>query len=233
MKMALRYKHSRSVCFPRTNESLAGIVRGLDVGPDDRVLSICGSGDQPLAILEKAESVAAIDVDSEQMAYAMARVDLIRLGKFSLFRYPDIFTSCGFWGLIEALAYRETIVSRHFTPERLRNIQTRLHRLTACIGDIFEWHSHPDWIESKFDKVYLSNALDAQPFSGNASSIISLFPIVKQFGLIYVSDRFYVDLFAEAINTQLELDEGLTSVARRENADLINWNPGIYRKITK
>lgn len=229
--MALWYKNSHSVRFPKTNESLESVVQGLDVGSDDRVLSICGSGDQPLAMLEKAASVVAIDVNSEQLTYAMARFDLIRIGRFSLFRNPDLFTASDFWSFIRALAHRETVVSKYFTQERLRTIQTRLHKLAVCTGDIFDWHNHPDWIESKFDKVYLSNALDAQPFCGNACNIISLLPIIKQFGLIYVSDRFYVDLCADAINKQLELDENLTIVARGEHADLINWNPGVYRKV--
>lgn len=229
--MTFLYKNRRAVRFPRTNESLDSVVGGLDVGSDDDVLSICGSGDQPLAILEKARSVVAVDIDSEQLSYALTRVELIQIGKFSLFRNPDVFTACSFWDLVRALNHRETVVSTYFTSERLCRIQARLQRLTVRKGDIFEWRDNPDWSESRFDKVYLSNALDAPSSVGNANVMSRLLPAIKQLGLIYVTDRFFIDLFAQEINGQLELDEERTNIARRGHADLLHWNPGVYRKI--
>ena len=45
----------RGVGYRLTNENLFGIISGLNLQSEDIILSICGSGDQPLAMIEKAK----------------------------------------------------------------------------------------------------------------------------------------------------------------------------------
>ena len=40
------------VYFTATNESLDAITKSLNIGKDDRIISICGCSAQPLAFLE-------------------------------------------------------------------------------------------------------------------------------------------------------------------------------------
>lgn len=45
----------RTIPYPCTNENLAAIVNGLNINENDTVVAVLGSGDQALALLEKAK----------------------------------------------------------------------------------------------------------------------------------------------------------------------------------
>ena len=46
-----------------TNETLDAIMTGLEVNPEDDILSLCASGDQAFAFLEVAKHVRVIDME--------------------------------------------------------------------------------------------------------------------------------------------------------------------------
>ena len=59
--------------FTSTNECVPAIVAGLDLHPEDRVLSICGAGDAVFAIAEYSNSIIGVDSDLDQVKYAQKR----------------------------------------------------------------------------------------------------------------------------------------------------------------
>ena len=73
-------------CFyGHTNESLWAVVAGLNVTRKDRILAICGSGDQAFALSEFAREVVTVDRSKEQIAYAQRRLEALRDGRFGDF----------------------------------------------------------------------------------------------------------------------------------------------------
>ena len=47
--------------YSSTNESLEGVVAGLDVKPKDRIIAVGGCGDQAFALLENVGKVIVVD----------------------------------------------------------------------------------------------------------------------------------------------------------------------------
>ena len=66
-----------------TNESLWAIEKGLDIRPNSRVLTICGSGDQPFALLlAGSQRVLALDTNPRQIDYVRKRIEALRRGDY-------------------------------------------------------------------------------------------------------------------------------------------------------
>lgn len=61
--------------YKETNECVEAILLGLDVKPYDKVFAICGSGEQSLALLSRAESVFSVDYHIDQLEYAKRRAN--------------------------------------------------------------------------------------------------------------------------------------------------------------
>jgi len=135
------------------------------------------------------------------------------------------------WKSIIARNERNGVVRAFFNQERLRILQQKLHHLHFCEGDIFDYLGPPNLHQGQFDKVYLSNALDLAVAGGKPDAIFKLLHIVKNSGLIYVSDDFFLRLFSKDFSGKIVLDEELTNEARETRADLLEWMPSVYRKI--
>lgn len=90
--MNLQTAPPKSRFYGHTNESLWAVVAGLNVSRKDRILAICGSGDQAFALSEFADEVVAVDRSEEQIAYAQRRLEALRDGRlgdfFPLFDDP-------------------------------------------------------------------------------------------------------------------------------------------------
>ncbi|MDO8563958.1 MAG: hypothetical protein Q7R87_03035 [Nanoarchaeota archaeon] len=137
--------------FSRSNETLRIIVKGLDIQPEDRVLSICGSGDQPIAFLSQGARVLAVDTYQDQITFAKRRINLLRKGLLNKFlefpREDEDFKVI--WGRNNSFFRREL---------ELENLDFR--RLKFTKGDIFSLDPE---IYRGFNKVYLSNAWPIRP----------------------------------------------------------------------
>ena len=197
-----------------TNENLFGIMKGMDFREDDEVLAICGSGDQPLAMIETARQVWAIDHDENQIGLAHFLVDLLKRRKYS-----------------EFLEGREW---DYFSIERLKRIRRNLKRLNLTQADLF---SLPKELTSRtYSKIYLSNALTYGSASESQaiSTLEALVRILNPKGLVYTSqcdgDRKYFES-----NSSFEKDGVLTERARLyhrpPHETIKQWNPSVYRKV--
>lgn len=71
--------------YGHTNESLWAIVAGMNVSKEDRILSICSSGDQAFALAEFAGEVLAFDRNNVQVEYARRRLEALRVENYSDF----------------------------------------------------------------------------------------------------------------------------------------------------
>ena len=71
--------------YKKTNENLPCIIRGLDVQPNDYILAVGGSGDQALALLEYAERVLAVDIETRQVTHMKNQIDALSLGDYEVF----------------------------------------------------------------------------------------------------------------------------------------------------
>ena len=205
--------------FVETNEKLDSIVAGLDLQPTDRVLSICGSGDQPLAILEQVSEVVAVDIVDTQFHYTKKRVEYLKKGEMVFFFNPLMPIEDKLWkrviGKSEIVGdFVECIESRkYFTDARLEKLRSKLKRLIFLQEDIFNVDM------GIFDKAYLSNAHHTTNDSKLSFSI-------KQNGLVYVATNQYEK---EMLQQGFLRDTQLTALAVGD-ASPYDWSPVVYRK---
>ena len=141
-----RFSNGRNwpLSYECTNESIYGIVAGLDLKEGDRILAICGSGDQAFAMLEYADFVQAVDINPRQVAYAQYRAKQINDGDFEGFHKVGYMWD----GTRFAFERRD-----YFTEERLKRIRNRLDSLVIKETNIFDIRPR----EGEFNKIYFSN----------------------------------------------------------------------------
>ena len=202
-----------------TNESLDAIVIGLDLSPQNRVLSICGSGDQAFAILEKAREITLVDSRENQINYALNRKKMLLAEDFKGFLNPGIEPKdlCESACLDENLAY--------FSAHRIARISEKVKNpesLKVKIGNIY----NIDLQNEKFDRIYLSNSIgygsNTLNFDLTDERLGSIAPALTSDGLIYVTDGMQV-LARSRIDGKsrilahlgLKINEPLTSKTQR------------------
>jgi len=207
------------VLYDFTNETLESVIGGLSPQPEDRVLSVAGSGDQALALLEYTSRVVAVDNKPWQMDYFKRRVDALRNGDYDGFRFL-----LGF----RAEHCSQDLSASYFDDERLGAIRRKLDRLTLVEGDIFDIKK----LWGKFNKVYLSNALD---HTGNAYDNMSrVAKAVNDGGLVYLTEGDV--LFNEGTPSGFVKDHALTKVAVDTTIQRVSefggmyWDPAVYRR---
>lgn len=127
--------------YPYSGENLEAITRGLNIQKYDEVLSICGSGAQPLAILEHIEDsgkVIAIDYKEEQLNFAKIILNKIIERDYEYVINADI-------------APRHEGYFSNIT--RLEKIAANSHNISFSKMDVTEEYD----VVYKFTKGYLSN----------------------------------------------------------------------------
>lgn len=230
---------------PCTNENLGAIVAGLDIQPRDRVLAVAGSGDQPLALLEKAAFVKAVDINFSQIDYFKQRVRALKAGDYDSFLksdldpdWVDIFTCSDF-------AKANLVLRNKYFSE-----SKRLNRIRANLGNlaIAKPQNILDVIEQEngFSKVYLSNIIDCSFISRELSLILGkLAQRLPSNGLIYVAnhetlfeianpdrakngDYKKYGLDACFLPPEFCLDLRLTKKVRKYYNGI--WSPAVYRR---
>lgn len=221
--------------FQYTNENLEAIVAGLNVQKDDRVLAICGSGDQPFAILEKAREVVAMDWDPTQLLYSKWRTNLLKLRRFERFlqiRQEDPFTTTA----------RQDSRRRYFYQfEVLPRIRSNLANLSFLQRDLIDvsYKLKPH----EFSKIYLSNAVcpnySYPAFRKYGEFLGRLTGGLQEGGLIYLSNYDVIEKEAKKGGLTitnpscLEVCEHLTLLAREKEKEAQSfWVPIVYRKVS-
>jgi len=235
-----------------SNESLDSITEGLDIQPSDVVIAVAGSGDQPLAILEKAEKVIAIDMNPAQIDLVKRRIELLKRRDYSGFLDAEERGEADGW---VSGHYMEPLVQanrkareRYFTENRrIEAVARKLGRL-----EVLEPISFLEAVQkNQFSKAYLSNILGC----GNSLSLDDkLLSVLSEKlpinGLVYVSnhDDLVRHMARGIINdkkkepllgifdtpepdflpSNMVMDQDLTRLARR-NKGL--WRPAVYRRV--
>lgn len=215
-----------TVDFSITNENLDSINLGLDASREDYILSICGSGDQAFALIEKAGNVLAIDMNPNQVEYARRRAELLMQK-----RYVE------FLELPNDIEYDDTRYlnrNAYFSqPGRLDNIRSRLRNLRFQVASLNEYMGY-----SNFKKVYLSNALtfmDAKTNNTEKEMLLSKLVVDLPLGaLVYVtSTQGMPEHIDSNENIIFEEEKNLTKAAREKETTWTSHGPVVYRKIGK
>lgn len=217
-----------------TSENLASIVAGLDLKESDKVLAICGSGDQALAILEYAGKVEARDRNRSQLDFVKRRAELLRTGHYGTARL--LVTNIEVKNRFPALQDEDSETKykspseRYLTDERLERIRPKLRLLELTLGNIFDGELN------EANKIYLSNALthSGQWVVTNLGNIARNLPVQ---GLIYVADSNFLRLQKLAgpewdkplLPRGVIIDKELT--ARAKGYDNGQFFPEVYRKV--
>lgn len=217
--------------FRSTNESLDAIVQSMQLTRNDNVLTILGSGDQALAMLEYARLVVAIDNIPEQAKYAQKQAALISEGNFEKFLARKT----------HAISNSYMRMQKYFkTPGRLEAIKKRIKHLRIIEGDIFK-----DSPGNKFSRIYLSNALGYLHINESPEQNMRLLvERLKPNGLLYVAEVNSINRMNNyQFDNMMERNEELTGIARlMERGNEIMaitrryqskmWNPAVYRRRT-
>ena len=156
-----------------TNESLPSIIEGMEPRETDRILAICGSGDQAFALLESGAHVVAIDNDVHQVEFAQKRREKLKSSDYAGFLHaPPARNSCD--PIARDIYFRE--------GERMRNIRARLGNLDIRSQDIRT-------LNEMVDKAYLSNVFDWINDQSTVELVQLLAAHVSQGGLVYLADK--------------------------------------------
>ncbi|MFA5888515.1 MAG: hypothetical protein WC852_07440 [Candidatus Nanoarchaeia archaeon] len=203
-----------------TNENLAAIVNSMDVNEADDIIAICGSGDQAFAMLEKANSVVAVDNHKPQVEYAISRAEALRAGD-----YDGFFPELGFrLGPKRYLKNGNLLAKVLPMKSRLEKIRLRLDKLDIrYVSDFMD-----EVKERKFSKAYLSNMLG---YNGESNAEVRWFVEklagkLREPGLIYAIYTPGLDGVKGIEKIKLP-----TMIARcREFIGSANWMPTVYRR---
>jgi len=184
--------------WTRTNEHLPSIIQGLDVQSTDYIIAVCGSGDQGLAILERAKRVLLVDNRPEQIEFMKTISACIKKGDYNRFLgarkgSSESYSSDGYWSSLN-----------YFTPRRFNLLKTKMNNLEIRLGNIIKMARS----EKGFNKLYLSNALNHKPLDSDIPMALkTVSDNTPKNGLVYLADS----VIAHAPLWGLVKDEILTS----------------------
>ncbi|GEM_PF-5790569 len=206
------------VFFAKTNETLEAITSALSITPNDQIISICGSGAVPFALLEYLSGSAellAVDKNAAQITFARKIAEFIKTGAN------------------KELAKLTPNEENYFCKKsRQIKIVQNLSKLSFKLMDV----SKCPEIAQKFSKGYFSNATlnfkyFHQFFCDNA--------------LVYVTfganndipnnvDKFLEQrskMYGYRIQDFYDVDKARTEYACQiEAPNLFRWTPVVFRK---
>lgn len=218
--------------YASTNESLDAIMASMELNESDSVLTVLGSGDQALAMLEYGCNVVAVERDLLQGAYAMEMIRTLENADykkfFSDYRYE--------YGTEVKYMARNSYFSK---KGRLGKIRNKLRNLQVRQGDILEL---PE--EGAFSKVYLSNALGydstIKSIEAAQSFMDKLAAKLRKPGLVYITGKEPETVEPGSLfityDTPIRcpedfmIDKKLTKKARAREKSVIPWMPYVLRR---
>lgn len=206
------------VFFSRTNETLEAITSSLSIAPNDQIISICGCGAVPFALLEYLSGSAellAVDNNAAQITFARKIAEFIKTGNN------------------KELAKLTPNEANYFCDKsRQIKIVQNLGKLSFRLMDV----SKGPQLAQKFSKGYFSNAtLNFKYFH----------QFFDKDALIYVTfganndipsnvDKFLEQrskLYGYRIQDFYDVDKARTKYACKiEAPNLFHWTPVIFRK---
>ncbi len=203
------------VVYVATNECVEAVVRGLDVRGDDSILTICGSGDVPFALVENGARVVAVDVNPIQIEYGQWRLKRLMDGAVdAFFRFTD-----------EGRGERNTLNRDYFSVEgRLSRVKEYSQRIEFVEGNIFRGVGE----DVCFTKIFLSNVLG---FGDNSRDLASVASHLTPNGFVYITqDRFFGQSRFFDLPQRFVDDAEQTAVARAYEKFWLNPGPTVLRK---
>jgi len=126
-----------------TNESVIAITNALKIKPDDKIISICSCGAQPLSLIENLNgngSMLSIDWNPHQIDFTKMVINYIKKNNLKKLKELNLTPKDKDYFLNEG---------------RLRRIKTNLKKLEFKVMDISKEKIK---INKKFNKAYFSNA---------------------------------------------------------------------------
>lgn len=195
-----------------TNENINAIITGMDLKHSDKVLAVCGSSSQAFAILEYANEVYVIDKDHRQVDYAKQRADFIRNYQYK-----------------EFLSHSHENEKVYFNRERLDRIRENINEISFECINLADIESF-----SRFTKVYLSNALDADytPFEDSKHILELLEHDLAKRGLLCAGGKSVEAGAVTHLCKKFVLDDKLTQKAAEHENDWPGFFlPTIYRHL--
>jgi hypothetical protein len=219
-----------------TNENLPAIITGLELKPEDIILSVCGSGDQAFAMLEHSKQVVAFDYNKLQIQFAIKRAEQLRKGDVDGFIQisENVNYKLGNIGMLRAFRSR----NMYFTQDTVNIIKSKLNSIEFKLGNVF------NAAEKKFTKVYLSNSLTYNSYDYVNSSncpvknenisikrMKTLIDFLPQGALIYTASmkRKTSDIaskISQAFPRRLKIEKNLTTLAQEHETA---WCPTVYK----
>jgi len=227
-----------------TNENLHAIITGLELKPEDIILSVCGSGDQAFAMLEYSKQVVAFDYNKLQLQFAVKRAEQLRKGDVDNFFQISENAEYKFSNIGMLRAFRSR--NMYFTQNSINIIKSKLNSIEFKFGNVFDKKIAA---EKKFTKVYLSNSLTYNSYNyvnsncsvKNNSSVKKEDIIIKRMetlidfllpgALIYTVSmkRKTSDItskISQAFPRRLKIEERLTTLAQEHETA---WYPTVYK----
>lgn len=227
-----------------SNEEPKAVATGLDIKPNDKVLSIAGSGDQVFHMLELGAKVRVCDKDLIQIEVVRARAEALHE------RDIEAFLGLGEYGLLYDKDYVERRRAFFKQGNRLETIRRNLDNLVLLDqpSDILvEAQKGPQ------TKINLSNVFsweyNGEVGMGNRvrNTLRKIAKHLDKRGLIYVSNhsvlngannysgysKEFDDFNPPFLPLSLEVDGGLTVKARLlQSRGDSRWVPGVYRRVS-
>ncbi len=204
-----------TVSYIATNETVEAIVESLSVKSDDIILTVCGSGDIPFALLEKGAKVIAVDVSGIQIQYAEWRMKKLESGDVdTFFRFID-----------SGRGEKNTLNRDYFSlDDRLTRIKEYAPKIEFLKSNVFRTTTN----DLFFNKIYLSNTLG---FGDNSCDLAGVASCLVSGGLLYITqDRFYNGSRFFDLPAGLVDDSEQTAVAREYEKFWVNPGPSVLRK---
>jgi len=206
-----------------SNERLDAVTTGLNVTSGDRVLTICASSDQPIALLEIARRVLVVDMEQRNLDRLEQRIRLIKEGDYEGFFLPKHEYN-GLAGIFSRNGY--------FRQEgRLDRIKANLCRLDVLGTEDIVQASQRN--SGKFNKLYVSNAIGCFEYVGQEVGK-ALRVIAKSLpldGLVYIAAN--EPMWRGQVPSDLALDEELSDSAQKielQNSGF--WEPLVYKRVS-
>lgn len=201
--------------FSGTNENIEQIIAGLQPNPDDRILAICGSGDQAFALAEHGARIYAVDNDPEQIAYAKQRASLLAQRRYDVFlsinRSPPIIDASVMEGTIDYFTRRGCLTT----------IRSHLDRISFHTADIFNL---PKDLRIEYTKAYLSNA----HYYWGSSTHDDLHRVAERIvpgGIVYACGVLH-----DRLEDCCGLQEDREATRQLERLGDFGWKPTVYVK---
>ncbi len=214
-------KAREAVTHPSTNESLWGIIAGLNPVSTDRIAAIAGSGDQAFALLASGAEVIAVDKDPAQIEYVRLRARALTEGNDEAF--------------LEGLPLILRRFHSYFDIACLDRIRGNIGRLTLAPAENIMSYTARE--KDPVTKVYLSNCLDGRSRVPGFEMLKEISRPITLGGLIYSAENdICQEIHAEKLKLiGLEYDEKQTHAAHEESTGpqrgLIDWRPKVYKKV--